>query len=239
MSDSIVSTKNRVPIAGKDVLPIDFDHLKGTLFHHAFLEQLWNDEEEYPEFPQQCLSVNLWDFNSFGKLEEKQGIAVVNDEEEHDEVEGEEYEDPFFSQGVYFCVRHLDAINDRSFDEIVYIGKTSNLERRFSQHHKKNAFDFLGVGQIYFVSYNPKYYSESDVLWAERQYIDMLKPILNDRNHAPLFSTNSEESKSNVIQEISAIWDQAYNEGIKHGFASAKNQMMDFFDSAIQPPKLK
>lgn len=242
MSDSIVSTK-KIPIATRDFCVIDKSLFEndyrgcGFLPHNNFVYAFFDDKDdnwEAKNFPLNCVIVRdfSWEVNA---LTQHECVGVANESQETGFCDWKS------EQGVYFCFRSLPS-GDEGCDwhnEIIYIGKTNNLCQRFSSHHKKKAFEFLGFDRLIFIGYNVDLYSESDVLWAERQYIEMLKPILNDRHCLGLLSSDETESKTNAIQELSTIWDMAYNEGLKHGFASAKNQMMDFFDSAIQPPKLK
>ena len=242
MSDSIVSTK-KIPIATRDFCSIDKSLVEdlycgfGFLPHNNFFCALFDDKDdnwESKSFPLNCVTVHdfVWETNALANHDR---IGIVNE----NEIPGlSEWKS---EQGVYFCIRCLPS-GEQGWDfhnEIIYVGKTNNICQRFSSHHKKKAFEFLGFDRLIFISYKVDLYSESDVLWAERQYIEMLKPILNDRHCLGLLSSDETESKTNAIHEVSTIWDMAYNEGLKHGFASAKNQMMDFFDSAIQPPKLK
>jgi hypothetical protein len=253
MSDSIVSTK-KIPIITRDLLPIPADskrvltqynelHDKSSDYvaHNLFVGLLFEslDEDiELPLLPENCIAIDDFlardgiascsgaDFNG--------GININPTKTENGRL--------CFSQGIYFCLREAPLIKSEQFDyfhEIIYVGKTINIEQRFSQHHKKEAFKFLGIDRVIFVGYNPKYYSESDLLWAERQYINMLKPILNDCSASCLTDGNGEDAKNKIVDDFRLIYEQGYQQGVKDGFASAKNQMMDFFDSAIQPPKLK
>lgn len=116
--------------------------------------------------------------------------------------------------GIYFCVRVIPSFFDT--EEVVYVGKTKDLHQRFTQHHKMSFFRMLRVSRIYFIEYNRDLYSEDELCSAEQKYIDLLHPVLN----------RSPE-------------DRRIDEAFDKGFATAKKQMMDFFDSAIQPPKLK
>jgi predicted GIY-YIG superfamily endonuclease len=253
MTESIVSIKNRIPIATKDfwLFPKDcqetvdsYQHNYGLTPHNAFINTIFSADildEQISQFPIGCIVGTDYDYGGRKRLLDEQGYIGFVNRQDFDESDPR-CNDMTHSQGIYFCLRQVASayyeLGD-FLDEIVYIGKTINIQQRFSQHHKKDAFDFLDVYKVLFISYNPDFYSESDLLWAERQYIDMLKPILNDRHCSGLLSGNAEESKSSAIQELSAIWDQGYAEGLRHGFASAKNSMMEFFDSVVQPPKLK
>ena len=244
--------KNRIPIVTRDLLPIPPDLIRlltsyneenekdpHYIPHHLFADLLLSGSDgnlQYPSLPKYCIQFIDW-IASCGIIRcndtEYNGSGFINDD-----VDGD-YKDKHFSQGVYFCLRESPLIQSDGygcFHEIIYVGKTNDIEQRFTQHHKKEAFKFLNIDRVMLIGYNPEYYTESDLLWAERQYIDMLKPVLNDRSCLNLFSGSDVESKSTAIQDISNIWDQAYNEGVKHGFESAKNSMMDFFDSAIQMP---
>lgn len=139
--------------------------------------------------------------------------------------------------GVYFCERCIcgSEFDDDSFlCEICYVGKTNNLKSRFQNHHKMPAFDFLNVNNILFLAMPD--YSQTDILWAERQYINLLRPLLNDRNSCTLMAGSTEDVKRIAMENYRQIWDQAFDEGLKVGFNSAKSQMTDFFVSAIQMP---
>lgn len=141
------------------------------------------------------------------------------------------------SQGIYFVQRSIpyNEGGDQAY-ETVYVGKTNNFLNRFNQHHKQKAFDLLGCYKIYFLRYNSDVFTEMDLLWAERQYINLLKPILNDCSASCLPDGNGEDVKNKIVDDFRLIYEQGYQQGVKDGFASAKNQMMDFFDSAIQMP---
>lgn len=142
------------------------------------------------------------------------------------------------SQGIYFVFRHFgfeDIDGDHAF-ECVYIGKTNNLLNRFSQHHKKAAFIKLRCSICYFVQYSPDFYTEFDLLWAERQYINLLKPILNDCSASYLSNGNSEDAKNKIADDYRLVYEQGYKQGVKDGFASAKNQVIDWFDSNLKAP---
>ncbi len=145
-------------------------------------------------------------------------------------------------QGVYFCVRAIASYNAKlaafsegardngtldamsNVQEIVYIGKANDLKSRFAQHHKMALLRRLNVTAVYFIEYNPDVYSELECLWAEREYIKLLRPILND-NSIDLDCSKEEDIK--------------LKESFNKGYAAATTKLMKYFDSEIQQAKLK
>ena len=284
MSESILSTKKKIPIATRDFCVLsesekwleanNYDAC-GFLPHNIFYFCVIAADFNAEFFPPNCVAIYDLSLKNGCNISADDFIGSVNPYDEDDLIDGWKK-----NQGIYFCLRNTPIDASEYHNEVVYVGKANNLLQRFSQHHKKKSLEFLGCDRIIFLTYNPEYYTESDVLWAERQYIDMLKPVLNDRNDAPLFDAplfdadpkgiyNNDKAQSintspkidledwiaeQLLDDVdwqkvrskiaekapkNAVWDQAYNEGLKHGFASAKNSMMEFFDSAIQLPKLK
>jgi len=140
------------------------------------------------------------------------------------------------NQGIYFVTRSILYDSGYYAFEVVYVGKTANFYNRFAQHHKQKAFSFLKCHGIHFLRYNAEIFTEFDLLWAERQYINLLKPILNDCSASCLTDDNGEDAKNRIVNDFRLVYEQAYQQGVKDGFASAKNQMIDWFDSALKMP---
>ena len=284
MSESILSAKKKIPIATRDFCVLSESEkwletcnyeAKGFLPHNNFVNPFFDldvGDLNAEFFPPNCVAIYDLTLENGCYLSSDNFIGAVNPCDEDDLVD--EWET---TQGIYFCIRIVPVQDANDYlNEVIYVGKANNILQRFSRHHKKKSLEFLGCERIIFITYNPDYFTESDVLWAERQYIDMLKPMLNDRNDAPLFDVDLGKSDSNnetqtintapkidledwiaeqllddvdwqkvrskIVEKApkNAVWDQAYNEGLKHGFESAKSQMMNLFDSVVQMPnKLK
>ena len=184
-----------IPIITRDVFPFhkeDKDWAVAaystppfTTPHEAFFNALFNEEKpsgiESPlmskslvdSLPDRCLKIEEYWFgkNYILDLDSEDDLYV------NYPIDDERY--PAHFQGIYFCLRSYEYSKNNYTHEIVYIGKTSDIKQSFTPHHKIEAFKLLDVDRVLFATYNPDHYTESDICWAEQQYIDMLKPTLN------------------------------------------------------------
>ena len=88
-------------------------------------------------------------------------------------------------------------------NEIVYVGRTSNMERRMGEHFRGGKIDIDRVSKIEFAETE----TEADMNLYELYYILKLKPVLNDKDTAKdQLTIQLPELK--FKQFFSMMWDQ-------------------------------
>jgi hypothetical protein len=125
------------------------------------------------------LSVHLYDIDF--KTKKIEYMNVLYGESEEDENVG--------GQGIYFCLRLMPAIYSQGAfaHEVAYIGQTTKgIKERFRSHVKTPALKLLRAETVVFISYPEEFFSKEQINWAERQYIKLLSPLLNDKETSEL-----------------------------------------------------
>lgn len=115
---------------------------------------------------------------------------------------------------IYFCCEEGTLLEPC---DLWYIGKTSNLNSRWQNHHKFNALKAVGVDTLYY--YLLPELSNADISILERLYITMFFPRFNDRHIAGFEPDDVNQSY--------------YQQGFDAGYEKGAQDAIDYYSQEI------